>query len=143
MKRLVHQPKRYLVDPALIGAVLQVDATGVMRDGNLLGRVIDTFLMAQLRPEAPISRGRPRLYHLRTKEGRQEIDLIAELAGQRLIGFEFKAGGAPRRDDARHLIWLRDQVGEQFVAGVVFHTGPRVFQLDERIVAVPIATLWS
>jgi predicted AAA+ superfamily ATPase len=143
LKRLVHQPKRYLVDPALIGAVLRIDATGVLRDGNLLGRVIDTFVMAQLRPEVPVSKGRPRLYHLRTKEGRQEIDLIAELAGQRLIGIEIKATGAPRRSDARHLAWLRDQLGEQFIAGVVFHTGPYVFKLDERITAVPIATLWS
>lgn len=143
LKRLVQQPKRYLVDPALIAAVLRMDASGVIRDGNLLGRVIETFVMAQLRPEVPVSRSRPRLYHLRTKEGRQEIDLIGELAGQRLVGFEFKATGAPRRSDARDLMWLRDQLGEEFVAGVVFHTGPRVFRLDERITAVPIATLWS
>lgn len=143
LKRIVHQPKRYLVDPALIGAVLRVDAAGVMRDGNLLGRVIDTFVMAQLRPEVRVSDTQPRLHHLRTRQGRQEIDLIAELAGQRVIGIEIKAGGAPRRSDARHLAWLREELGDRFVAGVVFHTGARVFRLDERIVAAPIASLWS
>ena len=27
----------------------------------------------------------------------------------------------PKRDDARHLIWLRDAFGPTFVAGIVFH----------------------
>lgn len=143
LKRLVQQPKRYLIDSALLAAVLGVDAGGVMRDGNILGRLIDTFVAAQLRPELTGSSSRPRLHHLRTSQGRQEVDLVVELAEQRLIGIEIKARSAPRRSDARHLAWLRDQLGDRFVAGVVFHTGPRVFQLDERIVAAPIATLWS
>jgi predicted AAA+ superfamily ATPase len=143
LKRLVRQPKRYLIDASLIGAVLGIDARGVIRDGNVLGRLIDTFVTSQLRPELAVSTCRPRLHHLRTSQGRQEIDLVVELAAQRLIGIEIKATGAPRRSDARHLMWLRDQLGDDFVAGVVFHTGPRVFGLDERITAVPIATLWS
>ena len=35
------------------------------------------------------------------------------------------------------------KVGDRFVAGVVFHTGPMVFQLEEKIIAAPIASLWS
>jgi uncharacterized protein len=50
---------------------------------------------------------------------------------------------APRVDSARHLIWLRDQLGERFVTGVVLHTGPRVFSPAERIIAAPVAVLWS
>lgn len=45
--------------------------------------------------------------------------------------------------DARHLAWLRDEIGDRFLAGVVLHTGPRVYTLGERIVAAPIASLWS
>lgn len=141
--RLVKQPKRYVVDPSLVGAALNLDTDGVMADGNLLGRIIDTFVVAQLRPELAVSASRARLYHLRTKEGRQEIDLVAELGGGRLIGVEVKAGAAPTKSDAKHLAWLRDQVGDRFVAGVVLHTGPRVFQLEDRIIAAPIASLWS
>ncbi|MGH3936181.1 MAG: hypothetical protein ACRDS1_14590 [Pseudonocardiaceae bacterium] len=61
----------------------------------------------------------------------------------RLVAIEVKATAAPRLDSARHLIWLRDQLGERFVAGVVLHTGPRVFSLDERIIAAPVAALWN
>ena len=143
LKRLVHQPKRYLIDPALIAAALRTSVAGVMRDGELLGRVLDTFVAAQLRPELAVSAGRPRLHHLRTEQGRHEIDLVAELAGGRLIGIEVKASGAPTRSDARHLAWLRDELGERFLVGVVLHTGPRAYELGERIRAVPIAALWG
>lgn len=142
-KRLIRRPKRYVVDPALVAAALRVDAAGIMSDGNLLGRIIDTFVLAQLRPEVAVSASRPRLHHLRTQAGRQEIDLVIELGGGRVIGVEIKAGAAPTRTDSRHLAWLRDHLGDRFVSGVVLHTGPRVFPLEEKITAAPIASIWS
>lgn len=143
LRRLTRQPKRYLVDAGLIAAVLDVDVNGILRDGDLLGRVIETFVVAQIRPEAASLAARARLHHLRTQEGRQEVDLVIELSGGRVIGIEAKATSAPSAGDAKHLRWLRDQLGDRFVAGVVLHTGPWPFQLDERIVAAPISTLWG
>lgn len=69
--------------------------------------------------------------------------MIAELSRGRLIGIEIKAAAGVRRSDARHLVWLRDSIGESFIAGVVLHTGPDTFELDDRIVAAPISTLWA
>ncbi len=86
---------------------------------------------------------RPRLHHLRTEQGRHEIDLIAELAGQRVVGIEVKASAAPTREDAKHLRWLHNELGERFLAGIVLHTGPRAYELDEKIIAAPIAVLWG
>ena len=143
LKRLSRRPKRYLVDPALVAAALRIDEAGVMRDGALLGRILDGFVAAQLRPELFPSRTRPRLHHLRTAQGRHEVDLVAELAGGQLIAIEVKAGAAVTRKDARHLAWLRDETGDRFLTGLVFHAGPRLFELDDRIVAAPIAALWG
>jgi predicted AAA+ superfamily ATPase len=144
LKRIVQQPKRYLVDAALMAAALRIDAQGVLRDGNVLGRLLDTFVAAQLRPELPIASTRPRLFHLRTAGGRHEVDLIAELGGGRVIGVEIKVTAAPdRRSDGKHLSWLRDELQDRFVSGVLFHTGPRLFELDDRIVAAPISVLWG
>lgn len=143
LKRLTLHPKRYVVDPALLAYLLRIDAQGVMSDGDLLGRVIDTFVVSQLRPEIAVSARRPRLYHLRTKEGRQEVDLLLEFGGDRVIGIEIKASAAPKADAAKHLAWLRDELGERFLAGVVLHTGPHMYALGERIVAAPISTLWT
>lgn len=143
LSRLVKMPKRYLVDPSLVGAALRVDAAGVLRDGGLIGRLLDTFVAAQLRSELAASAGRPRLFHLREKNGRHEVDLLAELGGDRVVAFEVKASAAPNRGDASHLEWLRDRLGDRFVGGVVFHTGPSAFTLADRISACPIAALWS
>lgn len=60
LSRLVKTSKRYLTDASLVGASLRIDRAGVMRDGDLLGRVLDTFVAAQLRPEIDASARRPR-----------------------------------------------------------------------------------
>lgn len=36
LRRLIHRPKRYLIDPALIAVALRLDVQGVMRDGARL-----------------------------------------------------------------------------------------------------------
>lgn len=143
LSRLVKTPKRYLSDASLVGAALRLDEATVMRDGDLMGRVLDTFVAAQLRPEIEVSARRPRLFHLREKNGRHEIDLLAELGGDRVVAVEVKASASPARRDAAHLEWLRDRLGERFLSGAVLHTGPRAFPLSERIAALPIAALWS
>ena len=143
LSRLVKAPKRYLTDTSLLTAALHLDELAVMRDGNLLGRLIETYVLAQIRPELELAGFTPRLYHLREKNGRHEIDLIAELSGGDVVAIEIKSSAAPQRSDARHLEWLREQLGGRFLAGAVLHTGPRPFQLAERIFALPICTLWG
>jgi hypothetical protein len=143
LKRLIKTPKRYFVDSALAASAIVADEVTLMQDSDLLGRLLDTFVAAQLRAELAVCPGNPRMYHLRTEGGRQEIDLLIELAGHRIIGVEVKAAAAVDADDARHLAWLRDALGERFLHGLVLHAGPRIFQLSDRITAAPISALWS
>lgn len=143
LSRLVKTPKRYIVDPSLIAAALRMDPRSILRDGGLLGRVLDTFVAAQIRSELAVSGLRPRLFHVRDKNGRHEIDLLTELGGDRVIAVEVKTSAAPTRADGTHLEWLRDRLGERFVAGVILHTGPSTFGLSDRIAAAPIASLWT
>ena len=143
LKRLVLTPKRHLVDPALAGAVLRLDTYLVLRDGDLLGRLLETFVVSQVRAELAVTATRPRLYHVRQQQGRFEIDLLAELAGGRLVGIEVKADAAPGLDSARHLAGLRDRYGDAFAVGIVLHTGPRAYRLGDRLTAAPISTLWA
>ncbi len=142
MSRLTKRPKRYVVDSALAAAAARIDASTVLRDGDLLGRVLDTFVAAQLRPEVALV-PRARLHHLRTQAGRQEVDLVIDLGAGRVVAVEVKAGSAPTAWDARHLAWLRDALGEQFVRGVVLHTGRAPFELGDRLWALPICALWG
>jgi uncharacterized protein len=143
LARLGKAGKRYIVDASLIATALRLDEAAVLRDGDLLGRVLETFVISQIRPEVELSRVRPRLYHLRARDGGHEVDLIAELPAGNVLAIEIKATSAPRLADARHLEWLRERLGDRFLAGAVLHTGPRPFHLAERIFALPISVLWG
>lgn len=142
LSRLVRRPKRYVVDAGLAASAARIDAATILRDGGLLGRLIDTFVVSQLRPEADLLRPRARLHHLRSEAGRQEVDVLVDLGGGRIAGIEVKAGSNPTTRDARHLVWLRQQLGDAFVGGVVLHTGPLPFPLGDRLWALPISALW-
>jgi uncharacterized protein len=142
LKSLTLLPKRVFVDTGLWGSVVGVESADVLADGDLLGRLLETFVIAQLRAELPRT-PRIRLHHVRTKGGRHEVDIVADLGAGKIIGIEVKATASPRPDDARHLAWLRDEMGETFVAGAVLHTGPSVYPLGDRLLAVPICALWA
>lgn len=142
-KRLVKGPKRFLVDPSLFAAATGSTEAGVMRDADLLGRLIETFVVAQLRAQATVSEHRCTLYHLRQHNGRHEIDIVVELGSGHIIGIEVKAAAAVSRDDARHLAWLRDEEDDRFLAGLVLHTGPAIVPLADRLWAAPISSLWA
>lgn len=143
LQTLTHTAKRYVVDSSLMTAALGATTETIIDDGNLLGRTLDTFVAAQLRSELAAVGTRARVSHLRTKSGREEVDIVIELPGRRVFAFEVKAGGAIGTNDAKHLYWLRDQLGDRFVAGAVLHTGPDAYQLGDRVMALPVWALWA
>jgi len=143
LSRLIKQAKRYFVDPALAAAAAGLDASTVLGDADLVGRWFDAFATMQLRPEVALSQPRPVLHHLRAEAGRREIDLVAEIGASRVVGLELKAGSAPDQGDAKRLFWLRDQLGRAFAAGAVVHAGPGIYELGERVYAVPLCVVWS
>ena len=143
LKRLTERPKRYVSDGGLVGAALSLDKETVLRDGNLLGRLIDTFVFAQMRGELIRSASpRARLYHLRSEAGRHEIDIVVDTGPRGIIAVEVKAAGAPTSSDARHLRWFKAQITDRPVIAVVLHTGTRSYSLDDGVLALPIASLW-
>jgi uncharacterized protein len=141
--RLTQTPKRYLCDPALAQPLLRIDERGAVRNPDLIGRLIDTFVAAQIRSEAVVAESAPTMFHLRQANGRHEIDLVLEGPEGRVVAIEIKAAAEVDPHDARHLAWFRDELGERFTVGVVFHTGRRSFPLGPKLWALPIASLWA
>lgn len=143
LKRLTKGTKRYLTDTGLAAVAAGVDARDILGSADLLGRWFDGFATMQIRAEVANMFPSPRLHHLRVENGRHEVDLVLDLGNGRVFGIEFKAGAAPTLDDARHLVWLRDEYGPKFVGGVVLHAGRAVTELGDRIGAVPLSMAWS
>jgi uncharacterized protein len=115
----------------------------LVRNADLLGRIIDSFVVAQVRPELSLGRFPVTMHHLR-QDGKHEIDLILEGRDGAVAAIEVKASTVVDKHDARHLIWLRDQLpNTDFRIGIVFHTGRFIRRLEDRIWALPICAIWG
>lgn len=143
LKRLTKAGKRYLVDTALAAAAADVTEEAIIRDSGLRGRWFDAFAAMQLRAELAAASPRRAMHHLRVEGGRHEVDLVVEAGRGRLFGIELKAGAAPTPEDAKHLIWLRNELGKDFAGGIILHAGQAVIELDDRIAAVPLGAMWA
>ena len=143
LQRLVKAPKRYIADAALVAAITGSTATEALFDSQAKGRIIETFVAAQLRAELPFAASRPQMFHLRDTNGRHEVDLLLRYPQDQIVGIEVKAAGTIATADYKHLIWLRDALGESFAGGVVLYTGAYTQQLDDRIIAASISTCWA
>ncbi|MGB3675608.1 MAG: DUF4143 domain-containing protein [Candidatus Nanopelagicales bacterium] len=143
LKRLTLAPKRYLVDAGLFTGVLGLTESDVLVDGDMLGRLIETFVVAQCRAEVALMSPAPRMHHLRMAEGQHEIDLVIEVGPRRLFAFEIKATASPDPGDARHLRWFRRELGDDRVTTILFHTGQESLTFDDGTHAAPISALWG
>ena len=140
--RMVKSPKYHIVDPGMAAQLAGDDQAGLLASADRLGRLLDTFVMAQIRPLLRLDLPAVSAFHLRDANGEREIDLILESASGQIVGIEIKAASAVTMKTARHLAWLRDQLGPSFARGIVFYTGPMTFPLGEKLWAMPIACLW-
>lgn len=143
LNRLAKIPKYYVLDPGLAAHLVGDTVDGVLRNHDRLGRLIDTFVFAQLRPLLQLTQPVLAAHHLRDKNQEREIDLLLESASGELVGVEVKAASAVDVRSARHLAWLRDQVGPRFRRGIVLYTGTTTYPLGDRLWAMPIAALWQ
>lgn len=142
LSRMVKTPKYHILDPGLAAHLVGDTKAGVLRNNDRLGRLIDTFVYAQICPLLQLTAPSITAYHLRDRNHDREVDIVLESAAGRVVGIEIKAGATVDVRSARHLAWLRDRLGDQFHRGVVFHTGTTVYPLGDRLWAMPIAALW-
>lgn len=143
LTRLVKTPKVHLVDPALTATLLGVDARAILLDGHLLGQLLESFVVAQIRPLLSLGPMPIAMTHLRDRGGEHEIDVVLENRRGDIVAIEVKTAPRAERRDVGHLEWLRDRVGDRFVRGVVFTTGAAGEGLGDRLVSLPIAALWT
>lgn len=143
ISRVEKRPKRFIVDTGIATAAARLDRHSIQVDGPLLGRMLEGLVFMQLRAEVLAAESPMKIFHLRTSNGRQEIDFVVEGPGGGVVGIEVKASTRVTSRDARHLRWLKAQSPKEWRGGVVLHAGPDSFALDDDIWALPIAALWA
>ena len=149
LNRLAQSPKHHLADPALAVRMLGLDADALLagkepkltlpRDGALLGRLFESLVTLGIRVFAQAAEAH--VSHLRLQGGRQEVDLIVERGDQRVIAIEVKLSGTVDDGDVQHLLWLREQIGDDLLDSIVIHTGPQAYRRPDGIAVVPAALL--
>lgn len=144
--KIVHRPKLHMVDTGLAAALVGKDVASLRRPTDpMAGALVETFAVAEIQKQLGWSELGPSLHHYRETNG-IEVDIVLEAPDGRVCALEVKTTVAPRPADAAGLATFRDRldrVGSDFVQGVVLHTGNRRFAMGDRIVALPIADLWS
>ena len=147
--QLSHPPKHHLVDVALVVSLLGLSARDLTggheptvappRDGAFVGALFESLVTQSLRVYAQqIEAG---VGHMRTKGGRQEVDLILECLGGGVIAVEVKLNPVVDDGAVRHLHWLADRMGDELLDAVVVTTGTWAYRRPDGVAVIPAAML--
>jgi predicted AAA+ superfamily ATPase len=141
-QRLVKAPKLHLVDAGLACHLLGADARRLAEDRLLMGRLLESYVVGELRKQVSWTAPRIALYHFRTATG-SEVDVVLEKPDGSVAAIEVKASATVGASDFAAIKALRDQLGRQFRAGVVFYLGEQIAPFGDRLWLVPVPGLWA
>ncbi len=146
--RLLGQAQKHqLADPALAAHLLGVDAPRLLsggeveprihRDGTTPGALFESRVTQSVRVYAQAARAG--VFHLRTRGGEHEVDLILERRDGRVLALEVKLSRTIDDRDVRHRRWLRETIGEHPIDAAVITTGPGAHRWPDGIAVIPAA----
>ena len=142
MSRLVKRPKLHIGDTGVACALLRIDAASLGRNRSMLGSLLESFVLQELRRQAS-GRQTPVVFHHFRDRDDFEVDIVLEQGANRIAGIEVKAAETVHERDFRGLRKLCDVAGKQFVAGVVLYDGSATVRFGDSLFAVPIRMLWD
>ncbi len=142
LSRLIKTPKLHIGDTGLAATLLGEDAESLAADRPLVGRLLETFVLHELRRQASWHDPSLRFSHFRDKDG-AEVDIVIERGGRAVAGVEVKAAATVAQRDFRGLRKLARAAGDRFVGGVVLHEGEMTAGFGDRMYAVPVQRLWE
>lgn len=144
---LAKSPKMLFSDTGLLMAAMNVSLPQLKMNGDLYGRVLETFVLNQIRAQLEAMDMADALSHLRTHKGAHEIDAVIETENGGLIAIEIKSANRHRPSDKKHIEWLAEKVGDRFKLGLILTTGAHISnvrsEVSRNIWAAPICTLWQ
>ena len=140
--RLIKSPKLHLVDSGIQANLTGATEETILRDRSRLGPLLETFAVSEILKQASWEEGIAGLFHFRDKD-QEEVDLIVEEEGGRIVGIEIKAAATVTPQDFRGLKRLELSAGQEMSLGLVLYDGDRVLPFGSRLFAAPLSSLWS
>ena len=142
LKRLVKTPKLHFLDSGLLGTLRNTSIEKIRRDRSQFGPILESFVYSEILKLANASANRFDFYHYRDKD-QKEVDLVIEDRRGKVVGIEVKANSTVTSKDFGGLRRLADDVGDRLVYGFVLYDHDRPVSFGERLVALPISSLWN
>jgi predicted AAA+ superfamily ATPase len=140
-KRLAKAPKLTLCDTGLLAYLLGINYDRLALNPDVTGPLLESFVIMELYKQLVWSSTNPHLFHFRTQTG-QEVDIVLENMAGQVAGIEVKASATVGARDFRGLAVLAQELGANFVRGVVFYTGSEVVPFSKDMWALPLGALW-
>lgn len=140
-KRLVKSPKLYLNDTGLAASLLGQGSAAALRGSQLVGPLVENFVVMELCKQITWSETQPAIYHFRTLTG-QEVDVVLEAPSGQVVGIEIKASKSVDSDAFKGLRVLAEQAGERFLRGLVLYEGREVVPFGKNLQALPLSAVW-
>ena len=149
LDRLTQAPKHHLMDPALAARLVGITRASLLagvgqaftpNDGTFLGQLFESMATMSVRVfSGPVA---AQVSHLRLGSGRREVDLLVERGSDRaVVAFEVKLSASVTNDDVKHLLWLREKLGDQVVDAAVLTTGEHAYRRRDGIAVIPLGLL--
>lgn len=140
-KRVIKSPKVYLHDTRLLCYLLGLHQEHLLKNRPLLGRIIENFVVMELKKQQTWSEVPTRMYHYRTHTG-EEIDLVIESFNGDIVAIEVKSSQTLASQDFAHIQHLQRSNADKNIRGFVLYMGQEVIPFAKNLTALPIAHLW-
>lgn len=138
--RIGKMPKHFATDAGLIANCLGWSEEEAFLDGDLSGKLIESWVYQELSAIAESSANPYEIRHYRDKDKR-EIDFLVSSERGGTLGVEVKSGGRVGKEDFKHLKWFAKNLANGEFTGIVLYSGEHILRFGEGFYAVPLATL--
>lgn len=147
--RLAASPKHFLADPALAARLLDIDEsafvrklpTGDMVPGSpaLVGGLFEALVVLSVKTYA--QNNQLNVSHFREHNGAREVDMIVHRPNGASVALEVKLGRVVDDRDVRHLLWLKQKLGDDLRDMAVIYTGEYAYRRPDGVAVIPASLL--
>ena len=136
LKYILSASKHYLADAGLAARLLRVTSENGLNH-PATPQLFENLVAQSIRVFA----GMNHVSHLRWEKGRREIDFIVESPEGGILALEAKWSANIREDDQRHLVWLKNELGDRVVQTAIIYAGERLYRTENGVLVVPLGLL--
>jgi len=140
--RATMTPKVAFVDSGIAASLIGADPRSLLRPGGQFGPLLEGFVLMELARQIGWASEEVSMFHYRTKD-QVEVDAVLENRRGEVVAIEVKAASTVGADDFRHLRHLAERLGDEFIVGIVLHTGAQTLSFGPKMVAVPVSAVWE